>query len=197
MMLALLHEGDTMKSRSSVLTASLVLALGLAAATIGLRGQQRPPNREWTSYGADLSNTHYSPLDQITKDNFNKLAGRVALQDRHARPAARLQLGVHAARGQRHDLRHRRHAARRRRARRRDRRDALDVQHQRRQARRRRAAKAVGPRARVLDRRPRRQAGHLRHARLPARRAQREDRRSGHALRQERHRRSEDRTTTR
>jgi quinoprotein glucose dehydrogenase len=73
MMLALLHEGDTMKSRSSVLTASLVLALGVGATTIGLRGQQRPPNREWTSYGADLSNTHYSPLDQITKDNFSKL----------------------------------------------------------------------------------------------------------------------------
>src|SRR5215831_5843273 len=52
---------------------SLVLALGLVAASIHLLGQQRPPNREWTTYGGDLSNTHYSPLDQINKDNFNKL----------------------------------------------------------------------------------------------------------------------------
>jgi len=62
-----------MKSRVSVFATSLGLALGLAGATIHLRGQQRPPNREWTSYGADLANTHYSPLDQITKDNFGKL----------------------------------------------------------------------------------------------------------------------------
>ncbi len=51
----------------------LLPLLGLAAATITLRGQQRPPNRDWTTYGADLSNTHYSPLDQINKDNFGKL----------------------------------------------------------------------------------------------------------------------------
>jgi quinoprotein glucose dehydrogenase len=62
-----------MKSRLSVLAAGLVLVLGLAGATSHLRGQQRPPNREWTAYGADLANTHYSPLDQINKDNFSKL----------------------------------------------------------------------------------------------------------------------------
>jgi len=61
------------KTRRSVLAVCAVLALALAGATIHLRGQQRPPNREWTSYGADLSNTHYSPLDQINKDNFGKL----------------------------------------------------------------------------------------------------------------------------
>jgi quinoprotein glucose dehydrogenase len=59
--------------RVSLLATCLVLGLGLAGATIHLRGQQRPPNREWTTYGADLANTHYSPLDQITKDNFGKL----------------------------------------------------------------------------------------------------------------------------
>src|SRR5436305_9682556 len=52
---------------------SLVLALGLVVASIRVLGQQRPPNREWTTYGADLANTHYSPLDQINKDNFGKL----------------------------------------------------------------------------------------------------------------------------
>jgi quinoprotein glucose dehydrogenase len=30
-------------------------------------------NGEWRAYGADLGNTHYSPLDQITAANFNSL----------------------------------------------------------------------------------------------------------------------------
>jgi quinoprotein glucose dehydrogenase len=47
--------------------------IGLAfVVTVTLRGQQSP-NRDWTTYGADLANTHYSPLDQINKDNFGKL----------------------------------------------------------------------------------------------------------------------------
>ena len=50
-----------------------VLGFALVGASIRLVGQQRPPNREWTTYGGDLANTHYSPLDQINKDNFNKL----------------------------------------------------------------------------------------------------------------------------
>jgi quinoprotein glucose dehydrogenase len=32
-----------------------------------------PKDTEWTTYGADLANTKYSPLDQINKDNFSKL----------------------------------------------------------------------------------------------------------------------------
>ena len=32
-----------------------------------------PKNGEWHAYGGDLGNTHYSPLDQINKDNFSKL----------------------------------------------------------------------------------------------------------------------------
>src|SRR6476660_4540241 len=42
-----------------------------AAATI--KGQSGAKNGEWRSYGADLGNTHYSPLDQINANNFNKL----------------------------------------------------------------------------------------------------------------------------
>lgn len=30
-------------------------------------------NRDWASYGGDLANTRYSPLDQITAENFNDL----------------------------------------------------------------------------------------------------------------------------
>ena len=31
------------------------------------------PGADWTTYGADLASTRYSPLDQINKDNFAKL----------------------------------------------------------------------------------------------------------------------------
>jgi quinoprotein glucose dehydrogenase len=45
----------------------------LAALTAGLRGQTKSKAGEWATYGGDLASTRYSPLDQITKDNFNKL----------------------------------------------------------------------------------------------------------------------------
>src|SRR3954466_4628474 len=51
----------------------IVPTLLLAATTTGLRGQSKPAGAEWTTYGGDLASTRYSPLDQITKDNFNKL----------------------------------------------------------------------------------------------------------------------------
>src|SRR5205823_1332893 len=39
----------------------------------GAFGQTGARNGEWTTYGGDLASTRYAPLDQITKDNFNKL----------------------------------------------------------------------------------------------------------------------------
>ena len=51
----------------------VVPILLLAGATAGLRGQSKPAGAEWTTYGGDLASTRYSPLDQITADNFNKL----------------------------------------------------------------------------------------------------------------------------
>src|SRR4051812_34585765 len=36
-------------------------------------GQSGAKKGEWTTYGADLGNTRYSPLDQVSGDNFNKL----------------------------------------------------------------------------------------------------------------------------
>ena len=36
-------------------------------------GQSGAKNGEWRTYGADLGNTHYSPLEQINADNFYKL----------------------------------------------------------------------------------------------------------------------------
>jgi quinoprotein glucose dehydrogenase len=45
----------------------------LLLCTTSLLAQSGARNGEWRTYGADLGNTHYSPLDQINASNFNKL----------------------------------------------------------------------------------------------------------------------------
>src|SRR5919197_461149 len=50
--------------------AALAVALAMNA---GVRAQWEPKTGEWWTYGGDLASTRYSPLDQINKDNFNKL----------------------------------------------------------------------------------------------------------------------------
>jgi len=52
-----------------------LLAAALLFTTADLRGQQapKPKGAEWPTYGGDLASTRYSPLDQITAENFNKL----------------------------------------------------------------------------------------------------------------------------
>ena len=52
------------------LTGSLSLLLALGASG-GASAQTE--NGEWRSYGADIANTRYAPLDQIDADNFNDL----------------------------------------------------------------------------------------------------------------------------
>jgi quinoprotein glucose dehydrogenase len=42
-------------------------------ATVPAIGQMGAQNGEWRTYGGDLGNTHYSPLDQINATNFYKL----------------------------------------------------------------------------------------------------------------------------
>src|SRR6266487_2557760 len=53
------------------------LSIGLVVFGIltgaGVRGQSGAKIGEWPTYGGDLANTRYSSLDQINKDNFNKL----------------------------------------------------------------------------------------------------------------------------
>jgi quinoprotein glucose dehydrogenase len=49
-----------------------ICALGLLIASSAF-AQSGAQNGEWKTYGGDLGNTRYAPLDQITKDNFNKL----------------------------------------------------------------------------------------------------------------------------
>ena len=47
-----------------------VLFLLIASSSFAQTGAK---GGEWTTYGGDLGNTRYAALDQITKDNFNKL----------------------------------------------------------------------------------------------------------------------------
>ena len=53
--------------------AGLVLAICGLSCALHLSAQSGAKNGEWHTYGGDLGNTHYSPLDQITGANFNKL----------------------------------------------------------------------------------------------------------------------------
>lgn len=78
-----------------------VVCAALVAASTGISGQSGPRSRvgrgteggEWPSYGGDLANTRYSPLDQITAANFNTLAvaWRFKTDNLGPRPEFRLQ----------------------------------------------------------------------------------------------------------
>ncbi|HEY7188719.1 MAG TPA: PQQ-binding-like beta-propeller repeat protein [Vicinamibacterales bacterium] len=51
-----------------------LVALGVVfAVAAGVSAQRGTSNGEWPTYGADLGNTKYTPLDQITAANFNNL----------------------------------------------------------------------------------------------------------------------------
>src|ERR1051326_7049714 len=59
-----------MRIRSVIGTSLISL---LCASAVPLSAQTGAKNGEWRTYGADLGNTHYSPIDQIDASNFNKL----------------------------------------------------------------------------------------------------------------------------
>ncbi len=50
----------------------VILGAFVAGTTLGVAAQGTE-NGEWRSYGGDIANTRYSPLDQITADNFDDL----------------------------------------------------------------------------------------------------------------------------
>src|SRR5712664_4219519 len=58
-------------SRHSLSFIAIVLVFGWTIA--GVHGQSGAKNGEWPAYGGDTGHTRYSPLDQITPDNFGKL----------------------------------------------------------------------------------------------------------------------------
>jgi quinoprotein glucose dehydrogenase len=53
--------------------AAVLLLIILVALPLTSKAQSRNNNFEWPTYGADLANTRYRPLDQINASNFNKL----------------------------------------------------------------------------------------------------------------------------
>ena len=50
-----------------------VVLCALLWACLPADAQTGAKNGEWPTYGGDLGNTRYSPLDQINAANFNKL----------------------------------------------------------------------------------------------------------------------------
>jgi quinoprotein glucose dehydrogenase len=78
-----------MKRNFSHWTASAALtACVLVCVTVPVAAQTGAKDGEWHTYGGDLGNNHYSPLDQIKPDNFNKLevAWRFKTDSLGARP---------------------------------------------------------------------------------------------------------------
>src|SRR5215510_8754975 len=59
--------------RTNMRRVLVCFSISLIAAAVPLSGQSGAPNGEWRTYGGDLGNTRYAPLDQINRDNFNKL----------------------------------------------------------------------------------------------------------------------------
>jgi quinoprotein glucose dehydrogenase len=55
------------------LSALVALLALVSATTASLSGQRGTTNGEWRTYGGDLGNTKYAPLDQINAANFNTL----------------------------------------------------------------------------------------------------------------------------
>ena len=62
-----------MPKRWSFVLRSLLMVLALVAIPLAGAAQEGTENGEWRSYAGDLASTRYSPLDQITADNFNDL----------------------------------------------------------------------------------------------------------------------------
>ena len=80
--------------RNLALGTRLVIALVVAQAAMA---QTHVPDGEWHHFGRDSANTKYSPLDQITAENFNtleiawrwtSLSRSVAEQNARIRPSA-------------------------------------------------------------------------------------------------------------
>src|SRR6185295_17673468 len=62
-----------MRTSLRAATAAAAVLAVMVGATLAVRGQSGAKNGEWPTYGGDVGNTRYSPLDQITRDNFKNL----------------------------------------------------------------------------------------------------------------------------
>src|SRR5260221_7289903 len=70
-----------------------VLSVRLLWVVIPASAQTGAKNGEWRTYGGDLGNTRYSPLDQINASNFDKLqvAWRFSTTNMGPRPEYNLE----------------------------------------------------------------------------------------------------------
>ena len=71
--------------------ASIIVLVGLLGAGAAPAAAQTD-NGEWRSYGGDLANTRYAPLDQITADNFNDLEVAWRVKTAHFGPEPEFNL---------------------------------------------------------------------------------------------------------
>ena len=105
------------RTYSSWLLRLVPLACLLAWVTLPLGGQTGAPKGEWRTYGGDLGNTRYSPLDQINATNFKNLEVAWRFKTDNLGPRPEFNLEGTPLDGERRAVRHRRHAAVGRRAR--------------------------------------------------------------------------------
>src|SRR5688572_31392890 len=70
-----------------------LVVVALASVSVGVAGQSGTKNGEWPTYGGDLGNTKYAPLDQVTAANFGSLevAWRLKTDNLGPRPEFNLQ----------------------------------------------------------------------------------------------------------
>src|SRR5260370_3949360 len=87
-----MNHQRTLKLRTGLVSVGCGVAL-LIGITPAASGQARGKDVEWPTYGADLANTKYRPLDQIDATNFNKLevAWRFKTDNLGTRPEFRLE----------------------------------------------------------------------------------------------------------
>ena len=102
----------------------------LAIVALPLAAQTGAKSGEWPTYGGDLGNTRYAPLNRSTPSisTSSQIAWRFKTDNLGPRPEYNLE--VDAADGQRRDVLHRRHAPRGGRAGCRDRRTAVGAQRE-------------------------------------------------------------------
>src|SRR5579872_6997687 len=82
------------KSKMRTMTGwALTLGFVLTFTTIRASAQSAASGGEWPTYGGDLANTRYRPLDQINASNFNKLeiAWRFKTENLGPRPEYKLE----------------------------------------------------------------------------------------------------------
>src|SRR5438067_3184201 len=78
--------------RSARFSAFLIFLLLTTARLPGLSPAAGTSSREWPTYGGDLGNQRYSPLDQINAANFNKLEVAWRFKTDHLGPAPEFNL---------------------------------------------------------------------------------------------------------